>query len=67
MVSRAALTSVQWDYYSSGADDEITLRENHAAFQRLWLRPRCLVDVSHIDLSASMLGYKCSLPIYITA
>jgi len=23
-----------WAYYSSAADDEITIRENHAAFQR---------------------------------
>jgi hypothetical protein len=26
-----------WAYYSSGADDEITLRENHNAFHRIWL------------------------------
>src|SRR5690606_13043204 len=36
--------------YSSGADDEITLRENHAAFQRLWFKPRVLVNVAKIDL-----------------
>ena len=27
-----------WVYYSSGADDEITLRENHNAFHRIWMR-----------------------------
>jgi len=32
-----------WAYYSSGAEDEIAMRENHAAFHRLWLRPRILV------------------------
>ena len=47
-----------WDYYSSGADDEITLRENHNAFQRIWLRPRVLVDVSKIDTTTSFLGTK---------
>jgi hypothetical protein len=47
-----------WDYYSSGADDEITLRENHSAFQRIWLRPRVLVDVSKIDTTTSFLGTK---------
>ena len=25
-----------WVYYSSGSDDEITLRENHNAFHRIW-------------------------------
>ena len=26
-----------WDYYSSGAEDELTYRENVCAFQRIWL------------------------------
>ena len=56
-----------WAYYSSGADDEITLRENHSAFQRIWFRPKILVNVEKIDFSATMLGTKVSMPIYITA
>ena len=32
-----------WDYYSSGADDELTYNENVNAFQRIWLKPRILV------------------------
>lgn len=56
-----------WAYYSSGADDEITLRENHNAFQRIWFRPKVLVDVTKVDFSTTMLGTKCSMPIYITA
>lgn len=34
-VARKVMTKEAWDYYSSGADDEVTLRENHAAFQRV--------------------------------
>jgi L-lactate dehydrogenase (cytochrome) len=56
-----------WAYYSSGADDEITLRENHSAFQRIWFRPKILVNVEKVDFSTSMLGTKVSMPIYITA
>jgi len=56
-----------WDYYSSGADDEVTLRENHSAFQRIWLKPRVLINVSSIDTSCKILGHKCPLPLYITA
>ena len=56
-----------WDYYSSGADDEITLRENHLAFQRLWLKPRILRNVANIDFTTSFLGQKSSMPLYITA
>lgn len=32
-VAQKVMKKEGWDYYSSGADDEITLRENHAAFQ----------------------------------
>jgi len=56
-----------WDYYSSGGDDEITLRENHLAFHRLWFRPRVLVDVGKIDMRTKILGHECSFPLYITA
>lgn len=44
-----------WDYYSTGADDEVTLRENRVAFERIQLRPRVLVDVSHVDLRTRLL------------
>lgn len=37
-VARDVMGSQGWAYYSSGADDEMTLRENHAAFQRVWFR-----------------------------
>ncbi|ANB12433.1 Cyb2p [Sugiyamaella lignohabitans] len=56
-----------WAYYSSGADDEITLRENHHAFHRVWFRPKILIDVTNVDFSTTMLGSKSSVPFYITA
>jgi L-lactate dehydrogenase (cytochrome) len=56
-----------WAYYSSGADDEITLRENHAAFQRIWIRPRVLVDVSRISMRSKILGHNTAFPVYVTA
>jgi L-lactate dehydrogenase (cytochrome) len=56
-----------WDYYSSGADDEITLRENHSAFQRIFLKPRVLINVSQIDTSCTVLGHPSSFPVYLSA
>ena len=56
-----------WDYYSSGADDELTYNENVNAFQRIWLKPRILVDVAEVDTSCKILGHRCSLPIYLSA
>ena len=56
-----------WGYYSSGGDDEITLRENEAVFARIWFRPRVLIDVSQINMNCKILGYDSSFPVYITA
>ncbi|MHC5732659.1 MAG: alpha-hydroxy-acid oxidizing protein, partial [Nostoc sp.] len=50
------LSQMTLDYYSSGAWDEITLQDNHAAFERVKLRPRILVDVSERNLTTSILG-----------
>jgi 4-hydroxymandelate oxidase len=35
-----------YDYDASGANDEITLRENRAAYERITLLPRMTVDPS---------------------
>ncbi|MBD1840095.1 alpha-hydroxy-acid oxidizing protein [Coleofasciculus sp. FACHB-64] len=59
------LSQMALDYYASGAWDEITLRDNRAAFERYKLRPRMLVDVSQRDLSTTILGQSLQLPILI--
>jgi len=66
-VAKRVMKKTAWAYYSSGADDEITLRENHSAFHKIWFRPRILEDVEHIDTSTTMLGTKVSIPFYVTA
>ncbi|KJZ78063.1 hypothetical protein HIM_02700 [Hirsutella minnesotensis 3608] len=66
-VARRVMKRTAWAYYSSAADDEITMRENHAALHRIWFRPQVLVDVEKIDLSTTMLGTKCDVPFYVTA
>jgi len=66
-VAARTMTEEGWGYYSSGADDEITLRENHSAFQRIWFKPRILVNVKNIDMTTSILGVKSSLPLYFSA
>lgn len=59
------LSQMVLDYYASGAWDEVTLRDNRAAFERYKLRPKMLVDVSKRDLSTNILGQSVSLPILI--
>lgn len=66
-VARQVMPEKAWAYYSSAADDEITHRENHAAFHRIWFRPRILRDVTKVDWSTRILGHKSSMPVYITA
>ncbi|KAF9696962.1 hypothetical protein EKO04_004860 [Ascochyta lentis] len=66
-VARQVMKKTAWAYYSSAADDEITLRENHSAFHKIWFRPRVLVDVEHVDMSTTMLGTKVDIPFYVTA
>jgi L-lactate dehydrogenase (cytochrome) len=66
-IARQTLAEKAWAYYSSAADDEITLRENHAAYHRVWFRPRVMRDVTNVDWSTTIFGHKTSMPVYISA
>src|SRR5262249_51073400 len=52
-------------YYAGGAGDEITLRDNVSAWQRLALRPRVMVDCSERDPSTTVLGRRRSHPLIV--
>jgi isopentenyl diphosphate isomerase/L-lactate dehydrogenase-like FMN-dependent dehydrogenase len=64
-LARQRLHPAVWDYYAAGANDEATLRDNRAAFERIRLRPRVLVDVSQIDMTTTLLGTSVSMPICV--
>ena len=64
-LARERLHPAVWDYYSGGAHDEITLRENRAAFARIRMRPRVLVDVSQVNMATTLLGVPVTLPICV--
>jgi len=63
LAARAVMPSLAWNYYSSGADDEITMRANRAAFNQILLRPRVLVDGAAVDTATSILGSHSSFPV----
>jgi isopentenyl diphosphate isomerase/L-lactate dehydrogenase-like FMN-dependent dehydrogenase len=63
--AREKLPKTAYDYYRSGANDEITLRENHAAYERIQLHPRVLIDISKPDLSTRVLGQDVAMPILV--
>ncbi|MGZ3322131.1 MAG: alpha-hydroxy acid oxidase, partial [Xanthobacteraceae bacterium] len=63
--ARATLSPAAYAFAAAGADDEITVAANIAAWRRLRLRPRVLHDVAQIDTSASILGNRCAAPIMV--
>jgi 4-hydroxymandelate oxidase len=63
--AKKVLLPTTWDYYSSGAWDEVTLQDNLDAFKRFKLRPRMMVDVSHRNLQTTILGQTIEFPVLI--
>ncbi len=54
-----------WGYYAGGANDEITVRENRAAWDRLAIRYRTMVDVSTRSLGTTVLGTPIDFPVMV--
>ncbi|GAB1215342.1 hypothetical protein ATERTT37_004528 [Aspergillus terreus] len=65
-VAQKHLSSNAWAYYSSGADDEISKRQNAKAFKKVALRPRILRKIPAVDTSTTILGKCVSLPVYMS-
>jgi len=63
--ARNKLSKMAFDYFASGANDEITMRENHAAYDRIKLKYRVLKDIRNRDLRTSILGHLVSMPLVI--
>ena len=54
-----------YGYFAGGAGDEVTLAENVAAYRRLTLRPRVLVDVADPSTATTVLGREVALPVLV--
>ena len=63
--ARRRLPRLAFDFIDGGADGEVTLRANEAAFARRTLVPRVLVDVARRDLSCSLFGVEHALPLLL--
>lgn len=61
----AKMDEAAWGYYAGGANDEVTLRENRSAWERLAIRYRTMVDVTHRDLSTTVLGSRVDFPVLV--
>lgn len=65
-VAESFLSPAGWAYYSSGAEDEISLGDNRRIFNKIRLRPRILRNVEAVSTATEILGHPSSLPIYIS-
>ena len=64
-LAKKKLPKATFEYISTGSADQITLRENMAAFERMQVFPPLLKGVAKADLSTTVLGEKIALPIML--
>ena len=63
-LARRRLPGPIFDYIAGGADDEVTLRQNTASFERCDLVPNILRGVEALDISVKVMGQKLAMPVY---
>ncbi|KAL0479558.1 (S)-2-hydroxy-acid oxidase [Acrasis kona] len=59
--ARATLTRNAYDYYASGADDQLTLAENQNYYAKIKLLPKVFIDVSNINTKVSLFNNTQSI------
>ncbi|MGQ0544786.1 MAG: alpha-hydroxy acid oxidase [Betaproteobacteria bacterium] len=64
-LARWRLPRAIFDFFDGGAEDEVTLRGNRAAFERVRLLPKVLVNVAQIDMKTEIFGKPSNLPLAI--
>src|SRR5690606_18067500 len=64
-VAKKKLDPRAYDFIAGGVEDEKTLRANREAYDRVFLVPRVMVDVSNVDTSLELFGQKLDSPILI--
>jgi len=64
-IARRRVPRAFFEYADRGSYDEVTLRENRRAFERLQLRQRVMQNVDHRSLGTTILGSPVSMPLAI--
>ena len=64
-MAKRRLPRAVFDFFDGAAEDELTLRANRAAFERVRIAPKMLRGVERIDTSTGILGGRSRLPIAI--
>ncbi len=63
--AKLSIPPPHFGYLTTGVDDDATLKANRTGFSRIQLRPRRLVDISHVDTRIDLLGAVWDYPIVI--
>lgn len=63
--ARAVLDPVRYDYFAGGADAEVVLAANEAAFRRFALRHRVFRGAERRDLAVALPGARMSMPVLV--
>lgn len=64
-VAKRKMNKLAYDFIAGGVEDELTLQTNRAAYRRVAIIPRVMVDVSTVDTSIELFGMKLPAPIVI--
>src|SRR5580698_9885401 len=64
-LARAALPRPVFDFADGGAEDEVSLRANEAAFAKRPLLPMPLSGPATRDLSIDLFGQRLALPVLV--
>jgi (S)-mandelate dehydrogenase len=64
-IAQRRLPRAIFDFFDGGAEDEVTLRENRAAFERVRLLPKVLVNVAQVDTKVRIFDAEANLPLAI--
>ena len=64
-LARARLPQATYDYITTGSTDEVTLRENVAAFQRIRILPPLLTGLAEVNTATTLLTQEIAMPILL--
>jgi 4-hydroxymandelate oxidase len=64
-LARGVLPRMTFDYSAGGADGEVTLADNVAAFERRRIAYRVMAGVGEVDVATTVLGERLALPVAI--
>src|SRR5437763_3403574 len=64
-LARDCVSPMSYDHVTGGVGNEVTLRANLEAWDRIPVRPRILVDVSEVDVRIRLFGQELEHPVLL--